>query len=380
MAKQTIVVLGGGLGGIVAVNELRRRLKDEADIILVDRSPRQSFPPSYLWVMTGERKPESITRDITRLERKGIEVVAGEVQRIDLTQRMVAVDGREISYDELIVALGAELADDAVPSLADAHTYYHLAGAQRLHDALAAFEGGRVALVVAGLPYKCPAAPYEGAMLLESYFHSHHLRHKVELALYTPEPAPMPVAGPDAGEAIQGLLAHKGIAFHSGKQLTAVKGNRLDFEDGSSAPFDLLVAVPPHRAPQVVRDAGLTDDSGWIPVDQHTLETQHENVFAIGDVTRIALPDGKPFPKAGVFAHGEAEVVARNIAARILGLAKRERYDGHGYCFLEAGGGTAGIAQGDFFAHPRQIALRSPSRFWHWSKVAFERYWLWKWY
>ena len=380
MAEPTIVVLGGGVGGVVAANELHSRLKEKAQVIVVERNTQQSFAPSYLWVMTGERKPQAIIRDITRLERKGVEVVAGEVQRIDLAGRSVAVDGREISFDYLIVALGAELAPEAVPGLADAHTYYHLAGAERLRDALAAFEGGRVALVVAGLPYKCPAAPYEGAMLLEGYFHSRHLRHRVELAIYTPEPAPMPVAGPALGQAVQELLAHKGIAFHAEKQLAAAEEGELRFEDGSTAAFDLLVAVPPHRAPQVVGDAGLSDDSGWVPVDQHTLETEHEGVFAIGDVTRIVLPDGMPFPKAGVFAHAEAEVVARNIAARILGLAKRERYDGKGYCFLETGGGAAGMAQGNFFGDPRHITMRSPSPVWHWGKVAFERYWLWKWY
>ncbi len=380
MAEPTIVVLGGGVGGVVAANELHSRLKEKAQVIVVERNTQQSFAPSYLWVMTGERKPQAIIRDITRLERKGVEVVAGEVQRIDLAGRSVAVDGREISFDHLLVALGAELAPETVPGLADAHTYYHLAGAERLRDALAAFEGGRVALVVAGLPYKCPAAPYEGAMLLEGYFHSRHLRHKVELAVYTPEPAPMPVAGPAAGEAIQELLAHRGIAFHPGKQLAAAEEGELRFDDSSTAPFDLLVAVPPHRAPQVVRDAGLGDDAGWVTVDRHTLETEHEGVFAIGDVTRIVLPDGMPFPKAGVFAHSEAEVVARNIAARILGLAKREQYDGKGYCFLETGGGAAGMAQGNFFGDPRHITMRSPSPVWHWGKVAFERYWLWKWY
>ncbi len=380
MSESTIVVLGGGVGGVVAANELQSRLKGQGRVLLVERNPTQSFAPSYLWVMTGERSVDAISRDITRLERKGVEVVAGEVRSIDVSRRAVLVDGREISFDYLIVALGAELAPDAVPGLAGGHTYYHLAGAQRLHEALGTFEGGRVALVVAGLPYKCPAAPYEGAMLVESYFHARHLRHKVELAVYTPEPQPMPVAGPAAGEVIQELLAHKGIAFHPRTQVAAVEDGTLRFEDGSTAAFDLLVAVPPHRAPPVVREAGLTDDSGWVPVDQHTLETAHEGVFAIGDVTRIVLPDGMPLPKAGVFAHGEAEVVAHNIAARILAEARRERYDGTGSCFLEAGAGTAGIAQGDFFAHPRQIKMRSPSRLWHWQKVAFERYWLWKWY
>lgn len=380
MAEQNIVILGGGVGGVVAANELVRRLKGEGRIVLVERNPRQSFAPSYLWVMTGTREPEAITRDITRLARKGIEVVSGEVQRIDLSRRAIDVGEREISYDYLIVALGAELAPEAVPGLADAHTYYHLAGAERLRDALARFEGGRIVLAVASLPYKCPAAPYEGAMLLESYFHARHLRHKIELAVYSPEPQPMPVAGPVLGQAIRELLAHKGIAFHPQSELAAVEDGQLRFQDGSTVPFDLLVTVPPHRAPPVVREAGLTDEAGWIPVDGRTLETQHEGVFALGDVTRIPLPDGMALPKAGVFAHRQAEVVAQNIAARLLGQARRAAFDGRGYCFLEAGGGAAGMAQGNFYASPRRIAMRSPSPLWHWSKVAFERYWLWKWY
>ncbi|MCH7811253.1 MAG: NAD(P)/FAD-dependent oxidoreductase [Chloroflexi bacterium] len=380
MADQRILILGGGIGGVVAANELRRRLKDGAQITLVERNLQQSFAASYLWVMTGERSPQAITRDLTRLERKGIEVIGGEVSRIDLSQRTVAAGERELTYDYLIVTLGAELAWDTVPGLADAHTFYSLAGAERLRDALNAFAGGRIALAVAGMPYKCPAAPYEGAMLLEHHFLRRHLRHKVEIALHTPESAPMPVAGPANGEALQELLAHKGIALHTKRNLKAVEDGQLLFKDGSTDRFDLLVTVPPHRVPQVVREAGLTDDSGWVPVDQHTLETGHEGVFAIGDVTRIPLPDGLPLPKAGVFAHGQAEVVAANIAARIVGTKKRASYDGKGYCFLETGGGSAGIAQGDFFGHPREIALRSPSRMWHWGKVAFERYWLWKWY
>lgn len=380
MSESTIVILGGGVGGVVAANELQRRLKEQARVVIVECNPVQSFAPSYLWVMTGDRKPRAITRDITRLERKGIEIVAGEARTIDLERRLVVVDDRELAYDYLIVALGAALAPEAVPGVVDAHTYYSLPGAERLRDALADFDGGRVAVAVAAVPYKCPAAPFEGAMLLESHFHERGMRHKVELAIYTPEPAPLPVAGPALGEAVEGLLAHKGIAFHPRKQLTSAERGELTFEGGSTEAFDLLVAVPPHRAPQVVQDADLTDDSGWVPVDRHTLETAHEGVFAIGDVTRIPLPDGLPLPKAGVFAHGEAEVVARNIAARILGRGVTERFAGNGYCFLEAGGGAAGMAQGDFYADPRQIKMRAPSRAWHLGKVAFERYWLWRWY
>lgn len=380
MSTPTVVVLGGGVGGVVAAHDLRRQLKDRARIVLVDRNPQQSFAPSYLWVMTGERSPAAITRDLTSLARKGIEVLIGDVRTIDVERRRVLVGEQELAFEYLIVALGAELIPDALPGLERAHTYYQLAGAVRLREALETFEGGRIALLVAGLPYKCPAAPYEGAMLLESYFLRRHKRHHVEIAVYTPEPQPMPVAGRALGQAVQELLAHKGIAFHPNRQVSAVETNEVRFADGGAAPYDLLIAVPPHRAPPVVVDAGLTDESGWIAVDQYTLETTHESVFAIGDVTRISLPDGMALPKAGVFAHAQAQIVARNIAARMLGRPDRATFNGKGFCFLEAGAGAAGMAQGDFFERPRVIKMRPPSRLWHWGKVAFERYWLWKWY
>ena len=375
-----IVVLGGGVGGVVAVNELHNKLKEKAQITIVERSLKQSFAPSYLWVMTGERELNSITRDITRLDRKDIEVVAGEIERIDIGKKSVAVDGREIAYDYLIVALGAEMDYESIPGLADAHTFYRLDGAEKLSRVVKTLKEGRVTIVVAGTPYKCPAAPYEGAMLLEGYFHSRHIRHNMEIAIYTPEPHPMPVGGPTLGGGIQEMLAHKGIEFHGEQQVTAIKDGELQFEDGSTVPVDVPIVVPPHRPPAIIKDSGLADESGWIPVDKTTLETKHEGVFAIGDVTRIPLGDGMMLPKAGVFAHGQAEVVAHNIAYQILGHAKREKYDGTGYCFLEAGGGVAGMAQGNFFAEPRRISMRSPSPVWHWGKVAYERYWLWKWY
>ncbi len=380
MDEPTIVILGGGVGGVVAANELHAKLKEKARIVVVERNLQQSFQPSYLWVMTGERQPDSISRDIARLDRKGIEVVAGEIESIDTAGKSVTVSGKQIEYDYLIVALGAELDFESIPGLAKAHTYYTLDGAERLAGELKQFKGGQVTIVVAGAPYKCPAAPYEGAMLLEGYFHSRHVRHNMKLAMYTPEPLPMPVGGKTLGENIQEMLAHKGIDFHPEMQLTSAKGGELQFEDGSTAAADLLIVVPPHRAPAVVRDAGLTNDTGWISVDESTLATAHDGVYAIGDVTRIALPDGMALPKAGVFAHGQAEVVARNLAAQILGHAKRETYDGTGYCFLEAGGGVAGMAQGNFYGEPRRITMRSPSPVWHWGKVAYERYWLWKWY
>ncbi len=381
MPDQTIVVLGCGIGGVVAANELRKRLGADHRVVVIDREAKASFPPSYLWVMTGDRKPDAITRQRAKLSRKGIEFVNAEVRDIDPENKHVRADSREFKYDYLVVALGAELAPDATPGLAEAsQTFYSLEGAERLAASLRYFAGGRVVIAIAGTPFKCPAAPYEGAMLLEHYFHSRRMRQKVEIEVVTPEGLPMAVAGPEMGEAVKGLLAHKGIEFLPGRKLASVDGahRELDFEGGERRHFDLLIAVPQHRPPAVVREAGLVDESGWVPVDAGTLETRHENVFAVGDVNYIRLPDGMVLPKAGVFAEREAQAVARIIAYRVQGGRRPAGFAGKGRCFIEVGAGAAGMADGDFFARDRRIEMKQPSIIWHWLKLGFERYWLWR--
>jgi sulfide:quinone oxidoreductase len=146
--------------------------------------------------------------------------------------------------------------------------------------------------------------------------------------------------------------------------------------------YAMLFAVPPHRVPKVVVDAELTDETGWIPVDVKTFKTKYEDVYAIGDVTSIKLPNGMMLPKAGVFAHGQAEVVARNIASKIMGNGEEE-WKGDGSCFIEVGFGKAAMAKGNFYTKPNPtVKIRKPmlSRIWHIYKVLFEKYWMWRWF
>ncbi len=383
MPEQTVLVLGCGIGGVVAAREARRLLPETHRVIVIDREKEASFPPSYLWVMTGDRRPESIKRKRAQLARKGVEFVNADVRQIDLANRHVRAGSREFHYDYLIVALGAETTLEGKPGLAEAaQHFYTLDGAERLAANLRYFSGGRVVIAVAGLPFKCPPAPYEAAMLLEHHFHERRMRQKVEIAVYTPEKRPMAVTGQANGEEVMGLLAHKGIEFHPESQLTGVDVAKHEalFADGAAVPFQLLIAVPEHRAPAVVQEAGLTDATGWVPVNASTLETQHENVFAVGDVTYIPLADGLHLPKAGVFAEHQAKVAVQQIAYRVKPGARPDIFDGKGRCFLEVGAGAAGVAEGDFLAPQRRIQMKQPSIVWHWAKVAFERYWLWKWY
>ena len=189
----------------------------------------------------------------------------------------------------------------------------------------------------------------------------------------------MGVAGPEVSTAVKQLLAARNIPYHPEHQVTSVDtaAKLLMFANGTCAEFDLLAYVPPHRPPRVVVDSGLVDQSGWIAVDRHTLETRVSGVFAIGDVVSIPLTLGKPLPKAGVFAHGEADVVAHNIARAVTGHGKPTRFAGYGECFIEAGDGKAGFGGGNFYAEPKPVVtLRMPSWRWHLGKVWFEKSWL----
>ena len=152
------------------------------------------------------------------------------------------------------------------------HTPYSLDGAVSLRNAWHNFRGGRVAIVIAALPFKCPAAPYETALLLEARLRERGVRQDVRIDLFTPETLPMPVAGEALGQALQGMLEKRAIHFHAKRTLSGVdhEQRQLSFADGREAGYELLVYVPAHRSPEVVRQSPLAAESGWIPVDPRT--------------------------------------------------------------------------------------------------------------
>jgi sulfide:quinone oxidoreductase len=380
--SRTALILGAGLGGMVAAHGLRRLLPRSDHVVLVEREERHVFPPSLLWLMVGKRDAGDFSRPCAHAVRPGIELVRGEVASIDPAAGTVRVGERTLRGDAIVIALGADYAPQAIPGLTEAGLcLYTLAGASAIRDALARFEAGRIAVLTATPQYKCPAAPYEAALLVDSYLRERGRRDKVTIDLYAAEPGPMMVAGAAVSAGVRAMVEARAIAYHPEHQVKSVdaRQRRIEFANGSSAQFDLLLYVPPHRAPEPVRAAGLVNDSGWIPVDRHTLATRFPDVYAVGDITVIPLKMGRPLPKAGVFAHGQAEVVAHNIAAAWTGRGKPRRFEGEGMCFIETGGARAGMGSGNFYAEPLpDVKLHSPSLLWHGAKVLYEKYWLYR--
>lgn len=387
MNNKRIVILGGGSGGIVAANELRRTLSPEHKIILVDKGDSHLFYPSLLWLIFGWRRAEEIQRDFNLLAKKRIEFLKGTVEKILPDKKTVIVDGRELPYDYLVISLGAEFDKSPFPKTSKIYNFYCLEGAKLVRDVLPRFSSGKIAILIAGIPFKCPAAPYELAFLLDSFFKKREKRQRIEIAIYTPETLPMPTAGMRLGQALKAMLEERNIKFNPGYKFKSIQEEDITFENGKNAKFDLLLVVPPHRAPAFVKEAHFANEAGWIPVERESLKTKFEDVYAIGDITTIKLPGqhepGKPLnlPKAGVFAHYQAEVVARNIASEICGAKPNKKFSGKGYCIIELDGAKAGFATGNFYTLPQpRVTMFPPLRIWHWARVYFERWWLWRWF
>lgn len=384
MADRNVLVLGGGIGGLVASHRLRRRLDDSHRVVLIDRSSYQSYAPSFLWTLTGDRQPDRIRRPLDRLRSHGIQVEQAEITDIDLEARKVVSDLGAMHFDRLVIALGVELDPAATGGFAAAaHNFYTADGAATGRDALATLESGRIAVVIAGSPYKCPAAPWEAALLTEATLRARGVRDQASVVVHTPEPRPMPVAPPDIGQSVLDLLATRDIDVHLEHPLDHIDPDQqtLRFVDGTTDGYDVLLGVPAHRPPAVIAGSSLADPSGFIPVDPQTLQTDIDGVYAIGDITAIPLAGDKMLPKAGVFAHAQGQVVADRIVDELAGRRPTATFDGHGSCFLEAGDSKAAYATGDFYAaEGPELELRAPAWHWHAMKVALERFWLTRWW
>ena len=208
----------------------------------------------------------------------------------------------EAGFASAIEQLCARLAPETVEGFDEmALSLYDPAGCGRIRAALETFTGGTVGVLIPSMPFKCPAAPYEAALLVEAYLRQKGVRSRTEIHLYTPEHQPMPIAGPELGDSLTSMLRARGIHYHPLDTFEALRPGTREVvsSDGRSEQVDLLIGVPPHQAPAILRSAGLLGVSGWIHVDPKTLRTEHDRVFAIGDVTSIKLPNGKMLPKQG---------------------------------------------------------------------------------
>jgi sulfide:quinone oxidoreductase len=339
--REQIVVLGGGTGGTMVANRLRRRLDErDAAIHVVDRDNRHVYQPGLLFVPFGLADVDEIVRPRRRQLRQGIVFHESDVESVSLDRDKVHLaDGTVLPYDVLVVATGARLEPEETEGLTGpgwnerVFTFYTPEGAAGLRQAFERFEHGRLVVNLVDMPIKCPVAPLELAFLADWYLRERGVRERVEIVYSTPLDAAF--TKPVASEHLAGLLDAKEIElvteFNAG-EVDGVGGKLVSF-DGRTLDFDLLVTVPAHGgAAYVERSPELGDALGFVPTDRRTLQAHaRPNVFALGDATDL------PTSKAGSVTHFEAEVLADNVARYLAREPLRPGYDGHANCFIETG-------------------------------------------
>jgi sulfide:quinone oxidoreductase len=316
--RKQIVILGGGCGGVVAATNLGRKIGADHDVILIDRRADHIFMPAFLFIMIGERQPTDISRSLSRLQKRNVKFIQSEIVGIDPSRQEVSLDKQKIGYDYLIVSLGLQTRPDLIPGFAAASLHpWDIETAVRLHEALAAFKGGRIVVGVPLGPYRCPPAPYETQWMVDNYFRQQGIRDRVKIEYFTREPEPTgeahdPVVWMDAESKRRNITQNYEFVVRS---IDAEK-KTVNGLYGYKITYDLLLMVPPHRPAQVLLDSALAETENGIRVDYDTLRTKWENVYALGDCADM------PASKAGGVAHQEADILSHNLAVEITGKGR----------------------------------------------------------
>jgi sulfide:quinone oxidoreductase len=376
---ERILILGGGVGGTLTANLLVKKLRARIDrgevgLSVVDTTGQHVYQPGFMYIAMGGERAANLQRPERSVLDKRVTLVIGEVERIDPEHQVVTLtDGRPLGYEQLVLATGSRIVPEAIEHFdTEAQHFYTAEAAARLRVALDEFNGGRIVLGIAGMPYKCPPAPLEVAFLIEAEMRQRGLRDRTTIDYCSPIGRAFTIES--VSEMVTPILAEKAIELHTFFNVEAIDPERKMVQslEGEELPYDLLVLVPPHQGQQFLMDSGLAPaPGGWLPTDRATLKVgDWPNIYALGDATDL------PLSKAGSTAHFEAPVVTERIVAAIEGRKvdhKHGDYLGKVMCFFEIGDGKGTLLQFDYTHPPRPP---KPNQLWHLGKIVFNKtYW-----
>ena len=382
---KTVLILGAGTGGTLVANKLVRRLDPrEWQVVIVDRDERHFYQPGFLYIPFGRLTPADVVKPKRNLLPRNAKVIFADVEAIEAQANRVKLtaEPHTISYDQLVIATGCEIAPEETPGMKDGgwqqniFDFYTLAGATALGGRLRTWPGGRLVVNIAEMPIKCPIAPLEFLFLSDCFFHQRGMRHKVERTLATP--LTHAFTKPKAAAVLGGLLKQKGIQVVPDFALCEIDNARttLVSYDNREVGYDLLVTVPVNKGAEVIGRSGLGDELNYVETDKHTLQSrQWPNVWVIGDAGNA------PTAKAGSVAHFMADVLVENLQHHIRGEPLPGQFDGHANCFIEAGFNRAFLIDYNYTTEPLPgmfplpvvgpLPLLKQSAINHWSKLMF---------
>ena len=382
-----VLILGAGFGGLTTANLLQKNLSLSSvkhQISIVDSKDYFIMGLVNLWILSGIRTLDDSKIALSRLENRGIRYLNAEVTAIDPVSRTVTIKRNStprLEYDYLVIALGSEFALEHVKGFLEngGSNLYDAEQVPKLREKILSLKKGRIVICITSVPYKCPPAPYEASLLINDILVKKGTRDSIDIEIYTPTPIALPVAGAKVSHEVINLLNDNHVNFHPLHKIKSVSDTKeIEFENGHKVKYDLLIGIPPHKVPEVIRNSDLVKQGqNWINVDKFSLKTDYQNVFAIGDVNEIKVTENVAIPKAGVFAEAQAKVVNQQIIDDIENNKDKRsssKFDGKGFCFMEVGNKKAGYISADFYNENGPVTLlEPPSKESYEKKINFER-------
>lgn len=374
---KNIAVVGGGAGGLIFANTMAKEMSDDIrsgklKIRIFDGATYHEFQPGYLSVAFRGRNPSALRKYLSTLILPGVELVPENCSKVDLENKYVITErtAKMYRFDEVIIATGSRPDYSQIPGLSQANHDFHTSAkaSADAYQRLQKVRWGRVVTGIAGVPYKCPPSPNESAFMLDEFFTKRKLRGDVKITFVTP--FMRSYSNETVNSVIEPMYKERNIEVIPAFNLESVDPDKelLISMEGDTIPYDTLFLVPPHMGAQVFMGEEYADSDGWIKTDKYDLHvTGHDYAFAIGDATNL------PISKAGVEAHLQAIVVAKNMMAEMQGSSEKYEFTGRLQCSMETGYHQATFVIGTY---DKPIERIQPSFYNYLQKRLMERiYW-----
>ncbi len=335
MAK--ILILGGGFGGLMMAERLVKMLDNQHQVTLVSPNPKFTFYPALVRLAFGNCQSDDITFDlIEKSNELNVRYVQGEVIKLKPALKIVQITGDdfdgEISYDYLIIALGRRLDTEKISGFSDhAHHLLSIKAARKFGEAIDKFEKGKI---VVGLSPQAflPVPVCETAFALARKFDTEIERQEVSINVVFPETVEKAFGGANLHQKLEKVFAKHHINLITDFAVEEITAEAIISEKEQAINYDLLMLVPPFRGQAVISELGLTDEQGFIKVDNHLRVQDLNNVYAVGDVAAFTGP------KLAYMAVRQAQVAAENIITEIRGGTPTKIYQHDIAAIIDEGG------------------------------------------
>ncbi|WP_034768275.1 MULTISPECIES: NAD(P)/FAD-dependent oxidoreductase [unclassified Hyphomonas] len=396
MAK--IVVLGAGLGGVIAAYEIRKNVRRQDEVIAVNETDFYQFVPSNPWVLVGWRDREDIVVDLEKpMKKRRVQLVVGAAEKVEADKkRLRMADGSFVDYDYLVIATGPELAFDEIEGLGpNGHTQSvchidHAEAGYKAFEDLCADPGPVIVGAVQGA--SCYGPAYETAMIIETELRKRKIRDKVPMTFVTSEPY-IGHLGLDGVGDTKGLLESemrdRHIKWICNAKVQKVEADKMIVEevneDGSTKqihelPMKFSMMLPPFRGVPAVRDIeGLVNPRGFVITDKHQRNPKYPEIMGLGvciaipPVGKTPVPVG--VPKTGFMIESMVTAIAENLGQIVRGKEPTHEATWNAICIADFGdGGVAFIAQPQI--PPRNVNWSVSGGWVHTAKIGFEKYFL----